>query len=151
MIVDGGNNYVRILNNTFEIPSKKAIKILSDSLNRPEDYFNEENLKEAFGEPTGSLADFVKLAFGKYTFPTKRDRVNNSYDSWLRQKEFSPEQIHLLSQLKNRFVAGDDQIDFDDFEKSPLREQGGIHKAISLFGEEGLKDALNEMNETVLI
>ena len=31
LIVDGGNNYVRILNNTFEIPSKKAIKILSDS------------------------------------------------------------------------------------------------------------------------
>ncbi len=122
----------------------------ADQLNKPEDYFNEENLKEAFDQPSGSLSDFIKAALGKYIFPTKKERVNKNFDSWLRQKNFTMEQIMLLSQLKNRFVAGDTEITAEDFTKPPLREQGGIQKAVSLFGEDGLKEALNELNETVL-
>lgn len=57
----------------------------------------------------------------------------------------------LLSQLKNRFVAGDNEIGADDFNKPPLREQGGIQKAVSLFGEQGLRQTLEELNQTVLI
>ena len=123
---------------------------LADKLNRPEDYFNEENLKEVYGEPSGSLVDFIKVAFGKYTFPTKRERVNKIFDSWLRQKNFTMEQIMLLSQLKNRFVAGDNEISADDFTKPPLREQGGIQRAVALFGEQGLTETLSELNETVI-
>jgi type I restriction enzyme R subunit len=127
------------------------LRSLADQLNKPEDYFNEDNLKEAYGEPSGSLVDFIKVAFGKYTFPTKRERVNRNFDSWLRQKDFTTEQIMLLSQLKNRFVAGDMEITADDFTKPPLREQGGIQRAVALFGEQQLTETLNELNETVLI
>ena len=56
-----------------------------------------------------------------------------------------------MSQLKNRFVAGDTEITVDDFNKPPLREQGGIQKAVALFGEQGLKNTLEELNQTVLI
>lgn len=124
---------------------------LEGRLNSPKYYFNEDNLQEAFGEPSGSLPDFIKAALGKYTFPTKKQRVDKNFDSWLRQKEFTPEQITLLALLKNRFAAGDNEITAEDFTKPPLREQGGIQKAVALFGENGLRHALNEMNETVLI
>lgn len=130
---------------------EEELRNLADKLNSPEDYFNEENLKEAYGEPSGSLADFIKAALGRYTFPTKKERVNKNFDSWLRQKDFTIEQIMLLSQLKNRFVAGDTEITAEDFTKPPLREQGGIQKAVALFGENGLTEALTELNETVLI
>lgn len=124
---------------------------LAAQLNKPEDYFNEDNLKEAYEQPSGSLVDFIKAALGKYTFPTKKERVNKNFDSWLRQKEYTVDQIMLLSQLKNRFVAGDNEIGADDFNKPPLREQGGIQKAVSLFGEQGLRQTLEELNQTVLI
>ncbi|OGH19748.1 MAG: hypothetical protein A3D74_02290 [Candidatus Levybacteria bacterium RIFCSPHIGHO2_02_FULL_37_13] len=123
---------------------------LSHRLNRPEDYFNEDNLKDAYDQPVGSLADFIRVVLGKYAFPTKKERVNKNFDSWLRQKEFGVDQIMLLSQLKNRFVAGDIEITAEDFTKPPLREQGGIQKAVSLFGEQGLRQTLEELNQTVL-
>ncbi len=126
------------------------VEKLSKKLNSPEFFFNEENLKEAYDQPAGSLIDFVRETFGRYTFPTKKERVNKNFDSWLRQKGFTPEQILLLSQLKNRFIAGDMEITPEDFTKPPLREQGGIQRAISLFGERELKQILNELNETVL-
>jgi len=130
---------------------EQEMEKLADKLNSPEDYFNEDNLKDAYDQPTGSLADFIKAALGKYKFPTKKERVNKNFDSWLRQKEFSPDQIMLLALLKNRFAAGDSEISIEDFTKPPLREHGGIQKAVGLFGEDGLKLALNEMNETVFI
>ena len=126
------------------------LRNLADQLNKPVGYFNEENLKEAYGEPSGSLVDFIKVAFGKYKFPTKKERVDKNFDSWLRQKDFTVEQIMLLSQLKNRFVAGDTQISAEDFTKPPLNNQGGIQRAVALFGEDGLTEALSELNETVL-
>lgn len=134
-----------------KVLDQEEIKKLAAKLNKPEDYFNEDNLKEAYGQPIGSIVDFIKVAFGKYTFPTKRERVNKNFDAWLRQKEFTPQQIMLLALLKNRFAAGDTEISAEDFTKPPLREQGGIQRAVGLFGEDGLKQALNEMNETVFI
>ncbi len=136
---------------TDRVLDQEEIERLAERLNSPEDYFNEDNLKEAYDQPSGSLADFIKAAVGRYTFPTKKERVNRNFDAWLRQKEFSIEQITLLSQLKNRFVAGDNEITPEDFTKPPLREQGGIQKAVALFGEQGLRNALDEMNQTVLL
>lgn len=124
---------------------------LANELNKPDNYFNEDNLKEAYDQPSGSLVDFIKVALGKYTFPTKKERVNENFDSWLRQKNFTVEQILLLSQLKNRFVSGDMEITPEDFNKPPLNNQGGIQRAVALFGEDGLTQALDELNQTVLI
>lgn len=136
---------------TDRVLSSEEVESLEQKLNQPKEYFNEDNLKEAYDQPSGSLIDFIKAALGKYNFPTKKERVNNNYDSWLRQKDFNLSQVMLLSQLKNRFVAGDTEITVDDFNKPPLREQGGIQKAVALFGEQGLKNTLEELNQTVLI
>lgn len=159
-------NYQEKFKETIEKMADNEVvqKILSDKeleqeeldrlavlLNKPEDYFNEDNLKEAYEQPVGSLPDFIRAALGKYVFPTKKERINKNFDSWLRQKDFTIEQIMLLSQLKNRFVAGDNEIDADDFNKPPLSSQGGIQKAVSLFGEQGLIKTLEELNQTVLI
>lgn len=139
----------KVLNDRVLTPEE--IEALAKKLNQPKEYFNEDNLKEAYDQPAGSLVDFIKVAFGKYVFPSKKERINKTFDSWLRQKDFSPEQINLLSQLKNRFVAGNTEITAEDFTKPPLREQGGIQKAVAIFGEQGLKNVLDEMNETVLL
>lgn len=136
---------------TDRVLSSEEVENLAQKLNQPKEYFNEDNLKDAYDQPSGSLVDFIKAALGKYNFPTKKERVNSNYDSWLRQKDFNLSQVMLLSQLKNRFVAGDTEITVDDFNKPPLREQGGIQKAVALFGEQGLKNTLEELNQTVLI
>ena len=127
------------------------VQALAEKLNSPDYYFNEENLQEVYKQPTGSILDFIKSALGKYKFPTKQERVENAYSSWLRQKNFSADQTKLLVQLRDRFVAGDSEITAEDFIKPPFSDQGGISYAVALFGEDKLKDVINEMNETVLL
>ncbi len=39
-------------------------KALADELNRPEMYFNEDNLRRAYRNPGGNLIDFIKAALG---------------------------------------------------------------------------------------
>ncbi len=134
-----------------KVLTNTEVKVLTDKLNSPEYFFNQENLQEAFKEPSGSITDFIKVAFGKYKFPTKKERVEKLFDTWLREKNFTPEQSNLLAQLKNRFVAGDNQITAEDFTKPPFSDQGGIQLAISLFGKENLIDTLDELSETIFI
>ncbi|KKR27988.1 MAG: Type III restriction enzyme, res subunit, partial [Candidatus Woesebacteria bacterium GW2011_GWA1_39_8] len=134
-----------------KILTSEEIQKLIEKLNSPEYYFNQENLQEAYKEPSGSVVDFIKAVFGKYKFPTRKERVEDAYSSWLRQKNFSPEQTKLLIQLRDRFVAGDSEITAEDFTKPPFSDQGGIGYALSIFGEDKLKETLEEMNQTVLI
>lgn len=134
-----------------KVLTSEEIQKLVDKLNSPEYYFNQENLQEAYKEPTGSIVDFIKVVFGKYRFPSKKERVEKLFDSWLRQKNFSPQQTNLLSQLKNRFVAGDREITAEDFTKPPFSDQGGVQLAVSLFGEEKLIDVLDELSQTIFI
>lgn len=133
-----------------KVLNSEEIQKLMEKLNSPEYYFNQENLQEAYKEPSGSVADFIKAVFGKYKFPTKKERVEDAYSSWIRQKNFSAEQTKLLVQLKDRFVAGDAEITAEDFTKQPFSSQGGISYALSIFGEDKLKATLEEMNHSVL-
>ena len=134
-----------------KILTNEEIQKLTEKLNSPEYYFNQENLQEAYKEPSGSIVDFIKAVLGRYKFPTKKERVEDAYFSWLRQKNFTSEQTKLLVQLRDRFVAGDVEITTEDFTKPPFSDQGGISYALSIFGEDNLKETLDELNQTVLI
>ncbi|HLD92151.1 MAG TPA: DEAD/DEAH box helicase family protein [Patescibacteria group bacterium] len=134
-----------------KVLTSEEIQKLIEKLNSPEYYFNQENLQEAYKEPTGSVVDFIKAVFDKYKFPTKKERIEDVYSSWLRQKNFTPQQTRLLAQLRDRFVAGDEKIDAEDFTKPPFSDQGGLQLAISLFGEENLIEVLDELSETIFI
>jgi len=134
-----------------KVLTSEEIQRLIEKLNSPEYYFNQENLQEAYKEPTGSVVDFIKAVFDKYKFPTKKERIEDVYSSWLRQKNFTPEQTRLLAQLRDRFVAGDEKIDAEDFTKPPFSDQGGLQLAVSLFGEENLIEVLDELSETIFI
>lgn len=129
----------------------QEVQKLVDKLNSPEYYFNQENLQEAYQEPSGSILDFIKVVFGKHKFLSKKERVERLFDAWLREKNFSSDQSRLLSQLKDRFVAGDNEITAEDFTKPPFSDQGGIQLAVSLFGQERLINVLDELSQTIFI
>lgn len=136
---------------TDKVLTPEEIEKLSEKLNSPKYYFNEDNLREAYDEPVGSIVDFVRAALGKFKFPTKEERVEKAYNSWVIQKNLNPEQTKLLIQLKDRFIVGDTEITAEDFTKPPFSLQGGLGYALSVFGEEKLKEILDEMNKSVLI
>jgi len=121
---------------------------LSVLLNHPEYFFNENNLRQAYDQPTGSLVDFVKSALGLHKFPTKEERVSRAFDAWLLLKNFAPEQTRVLRMLKNQFLAGS-KADIADFNRPPISQYGGLQYAIKTFGEDGLKQVVADLQQGV--
>jgi len=63
-------------------------------------------------------------------------------------KKFTPDQAQYLSLLKNRGVLRG-KVEVEDLFKPPLSILNAAGRGIELFGEKGLKQVVNEMNESV--
>lgn len=121
---------------------------LSKRLNRPEMYFNEDNLRRAYRNPGGTLIDFIKFALGLAKQKTREQEIAENFQAWLVTKTFTPNQAQYLSLLKNRGVLRG-KVEMEDLFKPPLSVLNAAGLGIELFGEKGLKQVVDEMNESV--
>lgn len=122
---------------------------LAKRLNQPQRYFNEDNLRRAYKQPSGNLVDFVRSALGVLKLKSREERVEENFRAWLVNRNFTPQQAQYLALLKNRaLVRG--KVELDDLFAPPLSILGAAGTGIQLFGEQGLKDIINEINQAVV-
>jgi type I restriction enzyme R subunit len=137
-----------------EMPSDEELDQLAAALGGPEKFFNEANLREAFGQPDASLLDFIRAALGQYQFPSRAQRVDQRFEAWLIQHNFDPEQARVWRMLKNQVIASaysPARLDLSVFNHlPPLKGWGGLRRATRLFGEKHLERLLKELKEDVL-
>jgi len=126
----------------------EELQELAQLLNHPEYFFNEANLRDAYGQPTSNLLDFIKSSLGMHKFPTKEERVSKAFDAWIIQKNFAPEQTRVLRMLKNQYLAGS-KADIADFNRPPISQYGGLQYALKVFGEDGLKEVVDDLQQGV--
>lgn len=121
---------------------------LARQLNQPELYFNEDNLRRAYRDPGGTLIDFIRAALGMLRIKSREERLEENFRAWLVSKSLTPEQAQYLSLLKNRGIAKG-RIEIEDLFAPPLSilNAGGL--GIELFGEQGLKDMVADLNQSV--
>lgn len=121
---------------------------LARRLNQPRRYFNEDNLRRAYRQPGGNLLDFIRSALGTLKLKSREERVEENFRAWLVSRNFTPQQAQYLALLKNRaLVRG--KVELDDLFAPPLSILGAASTGIQLFGEDGLKNVLAEINEAV--
>ncbi len=121
---------------------------LAQQLNKPKHYFNEDNLRRAYRDPGGNLIDFIKAALGLLKLKSKEEKLDENFRAWLVARSLAPEQAEYLSLLKNRGVATG-RIQLDDLFSPPLSILNAAGIGVELFGEKGLKDVVDDMNEVV--
>ena len=122
---------------------------LAEHLNQPQHYFNEDNLRRAYRNPGGNLVDFIKAALGLVKIKSREERVEENFRAWLVAKNLSPEQAQYLSLIKNRgLVKG--KVSIDDLFAPPLSILNAANIGIELFGEQGLRSMMDEINQAVL-
>lgn len=121
---------------------------LADKLNRPEMYFNEENLRRAYRNPGGTLIDFIKAALGSLKIKPREEELTENFQAWLVAKSLTPQQAQYLSLIKNRGIAKG-TIGIDDLFQPPLSILNAAELGVELFGERGLKEIIKEMNDSV--
>jgi type I restriction enzyme R subunit len=121
---------------------------LARRLNRPDHYFNEENLRRAYREPGGNLIDFIRAALGKLRIKSREEKLEESFRAWLVSRSLTPQQAEYLCLLKNRGIATG-RVRLDDLFEPPLSILNAAGKGVELFGEDGLREVVAAMNESV--
>ena len=131
-----------------ELLSPEEEEKLVRRLNRPEHYFNEDNLRRAYGEPGGNLIDFIRAALGRLTIKSREEKLEESFRAWLVSCRLTPQQAEYLCLLKNRGIATG-HVRLDDLFEPPLSILDAAGKGVELFGEEGLKQVVARLDEDV--
>ncbi len=121
---------------------------LVNRLNKPEMYFNEDNLRRAYRQPGGNLLDFIKAALGNLRIKSREEELTENFHAWLVSKSLTPQQAQYLSLLKNRGVASG-KIEVEDLFRPPLSILNAAGLGVELFGEKGLKEIIEDMNSSV--
>jgi type I restriction enzyme, R subunit len=121
---------------------------LAQHLNNPELYFNEENLRRAYRRPGGTLIDFIRAALGDLKLKSRDEELTENFQAWLVSKNLNPQQAQYLSLLKNRGIVRG-KIEVNDLFQPPLSILNAAGLGVELFGERGLKNIIEEMNELV--
>lgn len=121
---------------------------LAERLNKPEMYFNEDNLRRAYRQPGGNLLDFIKAALGSLRIKSKEEEQTENFHAWLVSKSLTSQQAQYLSLLKNRGIASG-KIEVEDLFSPPLSILNAAGLGVELFGEKGLKDIIDDMNSSV--
>lgn len=133
-----------------ELLTEEEENILGERLNRPDMYFNEENLRRAYRQPGGNLIDFIRAALGKLKIKDREEELTENFQAWLVSKSLTPQQAQYLSILKNRGIARG-KIDLEDLFLPPLSILNAAELGVELFGEKGLKDIIKDMSESVFM
>ena len=123
-------------------------KALAERLNSPKYYFNEENLKRAYRQPGGNLIDFIRAALGNFKIKSREEELTENFQAWLVAKSLTPQQAQYLSLLKNRGIAKG-KIELEDLFTPPLSILNAAGLGVELFGERGLREIINDMNDSV--
>lgn len=123
---------------------------LSDRLNRPEMFFNEENLRRAYKRPGGTLIDFIRVALGSLRLKSREEELTDNFHAWLVTKNLTSEQSQYLSLLKNRGIVKG-KVDLNDLFQPPLSILNAARLGIELFGEKNLKEIIEDMNTSIFI
>lgn len=120
---------------------------LARHLNSPRHYFNEETLRRAFEQPTGSLTDFIRVALGLDRFLTREERIEKAFNAWVSEHSDSikPAQAQMLRLLKVRVMTGE-EITMRLFSQPPFSLWGGLTRMEQLFGKEQLLRMVDELN-----
>lgn len=131
-----------------ELLTEQEEEALADRLNRPEMYFNEENLRRAYRQPGGNLIDFIKAALGTFKIKSREEELTENFQAWLVAKTLTPQQAQYLSLLKNRGIARG-KIELEDLFQPPLSILNAAELGVELFGEKGLREIIQDMNDSV--
>ena len=123
---------------------------LARRLNQPERYFNEDNLRRAYRDPSGTLVDFIRAALGTLRIKSREEKLDEAFRAWLVSRTFTPRQAEYLSLLKNRGIATG-LVRIEDLFEPPLSILDVAGKGVALFGEQGLRDVVDDLNEGVFL
>lgn len=129
-----------------DIPiSEIDLTALEETLNSPELYINEDNLRKVFSRKDGTFILFIKSILGKYKFPDPEELIQQAFDTYVLERNnrasLTSDQLTFLRTVKNVF-SSKKNIEYNDLFEQPFK-QFGADAATRLFSEGELHEIIN--------
>lgn len=126
----------KILNN--EPLSSQDIAELEAKLQHTEYHLNIINLRKVFHTPTANFEKLIKVALGKETLPGREQEVNQLFESYIHQYNFSSSQIRFLQIVKSLIIQKK-KVTYEDFYTPVFESVFGMWAFDRLFKQEEAK------------
>ena len=94
------------------------------------------------------LIDFIRAALGRLRIKSREEKIEETFRAWLVSRSLAPNQAAYLSLLENRGIATG-RVRLDDLFEPPLSILDAAGKGIELFGEQGLREVVDDLNAGV--
>ncbi len=104
-------------------PSEEEIELLKEWIKAPEVFLDEGQLQRIYNFPDGTVWDFIRDAVGSIKIPTQVERIINGYESYLREKNFTDEQIIFLKKVRDSFIINltkNERFSFQQLFSNPI-------------------------------
>ena len=108
---------------------------LEAMLNKTEYHINVINLRKAFGRPTASFEQLIKVALGKSILPGREQEVNQLFESYIHENNFNSTQIKFL-QLVKSYIIQKKHITYEDFYSPAFEWTFGVGAFDRIFKED---------------
>jgi len=120
-----------------ETLTQTDLEQLEKTLNSPDLYITEENLKKIYSEHRGTLVQFIKKVLGVYEFPDPKQKIKEAFSTFVIEKNYlNANQVNFIRTLATVF-SSTKHIELDDFFNPPFTNIGS---PTSLFKKEELEE-----------
>mgnify|MGYP001298690574 CR=1 FL=1 len=107
-------------------PTDEEINKLLLWLKNPNTFLDEGHLQKMYDYPQGSIWDFLLHAIGMKKIPSQKERIEKSYESYLRTYDFTDDQINVLRKIKNVYISNvttNKELEIGDIFGNPIYER----------------------------
>ncbi|OJV35564.1 MAG: hypothetical protein BGO33_03905 [Bacteroidia bacterium 43-41] len=107
-------------------PTDEEINKLLLWLKNPNTFLDEGHLQKMYDYPQGSIWDFLLHAMGMKKIPSQKERIEKSYESYLRTYDFTDDQIDVLRKIKNVYISNvttNKELEIGDIFGNPIYER----------------------------
>lgn len=120
--------------------SSDDIDAIAAALNGPDLFVTEERLREAYHQPKGSLADFLRHILKVSSLPSREDAISKAFDEWVGQHpRLSATQLMFVRTLRKAVMQKAEITSLEAFLKPPFSSIGDPEQ---LFSTSDLADLL---------
>ncbi|MDX9792518.1 MAG: DEAD/DEAH box helicase family protein [Kiritimatiellia bacterium] len=120
--------------------SSDDIDAIAAALNGPDLFVTEERLREAYHQPKGSLADFLRHILKVSALPSREDAISKAFDEWVGQHpRLSATQLMFIRTLRKAVMQKAEITSVEALRKPPFSSIGDPEQ---LFSSSDLADLL---------
>ena len=117
-----------------------ALAVIGSLLKGPDLFISEERLREAYAQPSASLADFLRHILGQTRLPSREAAISEAFDAWVaRHPQLGATQLLFVRTLRHALIQHAEVATLEALRQPPFSSIGDPER---LFAPDDLEEIM---------